>query len=427
MTEISDNGVFEEVPSPFCGVGTDDLAIKVVGKVVKVIKNGCRVNTPAFEQPIGDIRPRVEGKKVSLKVAIDRAANLLRKAQLPLFGGLATDVNGMRETLALADRTGAIVDNMNFEKALRNFRVVHDSGWINTTLAEVKNRCDLLVVVGCDIEALFPRFFERYLWTEDCMFLDDPGHRTVVYLGKGPSGSASKSPSGKPAKVLACPNADLPEVLAVLRALVKGNSLDITGVGGISVGELQRLAMQLKKARYGVVTWAAGAMEFSNADLTVETICQMIKELNVTTRCSGLPLGGKNGDQTSYQVAGWQTGFPSRIDFSAGFPEYDPYLNSIESRLADGSGDLLLWVSAFDAEATPPTTRLPRIVLGRSGMKFEKEPEVFIPIGTPGIDHSGHAYRTDNVVALRLPKLRESSLPATSDILAAIEQALQET
>jgi len=57
-------------------------------------------------------------------------------------------------------------------------------------------------------------------------------------------------------------------------------------------------------------------------------------------------------------------------------------------------------------------------------MQFVKEPDVFIPVGTPGIDHSGHAYRLDNVVAIRLKKLRDSGLPSTAEVLTAIEQAL---
>jgi formylmethanofuran dehydrogenase subunit B len=59
-------------------------------------------------------------------------------------------------------------------------------------------------------------------------------------------------------------------------------------------------------------------------------------------------------------------------------------------------------------------------------MTFEKEPDVFIPVGTPGIDHTGHAYRLDNVVAIRLKKLRDSNLPSTATVLNAIEQHLRE-
>ncbi len=413
-----------EVPSPFCGIGTDDLTIQVDGVSLKVVKNGCAVNTPAFEQAITDTRPRVDGKEVSLDQAVAKAAALLKNTKQPVIGGCATDVNGMRALLALADRSGAVVDNMNFTGARNNFLALQDSGWMNTTLAEVKNRCDLLLVVGTDLESFSPRFFERYLWNEESMFLDDTGKREIIYLGKAPSGNASTSPSGQKALVFECTNQDLPDVVAVLRALVKGNPIRVDSVGGIAVADLQGIADKLLAASYSVVTWAAGALAYSQAELTVQTVSEMVKDINNrNTRSSGLPLGGKEGDQTANQVCGWTTGYPARTRFSSGYPEYDPYLNDTNVLLANGEADALVWVQAFNAKAVPPVTSLPTIVVGRSGMTFAKEPDVFIPVGTPGIDHVGHAYRMDNVVAIRLKKLRESGLPSTSDVLNAIEQA----
>ena len=415
-----------EVSSPFCGIGTDDLTIKVDGLSLKVIENGCAVNTPAFEQPITDTSARVDGKEVSLEIAITKAAELLRDTKLPVIGGCATDVNGMRGLLALADRCGAVVDNMNFTGARNNFLALQDSGWMNTTLAEVKNRCDFLLVVGTDLEAFAPRFFERYVWNKEAMFVEDTSQRSVIYLGKAPSGQASTSPNGQKAQVLECATDDLPEVLAVLRALVKGSQIRATSVCGLAVADLQMLADQLKAAKYGVVAWAAGALAFAHAELTVQKLSEMIKDINdLNTRCSGLPLAGKEGDQTANQVCGWTTGYPARTRFSRGYPEYDPFLNETSVLLASGEADALVWVQAFNVNAVPPETTLPTIVVGRSGMTFAKEPTVFIPVGTPGIDHAGHAFRMDNVVAIRLKKLRDSGLPSTAEVLNTIEQALQ--
>lgn len=418
MTEIT------EVPSPFCGMGTDDLKIRVDGTTLQVTENGCAVNTPAFQQPISDTRPRVAGKKVSLQEAAKVAADLLTKAQQPLLAGCATDVNGMRALLSLADHTGAMLDNMNFNAARRNFLAMQDSGWMTTTLAEVKNRCDLLLVVGTDLESFAPRFFERYLWNRESMFLQDTGSREIIYLGKAPSGSASTAPDGRKAEVHVCADQDLPEVMALLRALVKGQPVQAESVAGIAVADLRSIADKLQQATYGVVTWAAGALEFSQAELTVQCLCEMVKDINKNTRCSGLPLGGREGDQTASQVSGWTTGYPPRIRFSRGYPEYDPYLYDAVSLLRGGEADVLLWVSSFDAAKIPPDSDVPGIVIGRSGMTFAQEPEVYIPVGTPGIDHAGHAYRMDNVVAIRLKKLRDSGLPSTAEVVTAIEQAL---
>lgn len=419
--------VINEVTSPFCGVGTDDLTIQVDGLAVKVIENGCAVNTPAFEQPIGDLNPQIAGKTVSLQEAANKAAGLLAASQLPVIGGCATDVNGMRALLSLADRCGAVVDNMGFNSARNNFLTLQDSGWMNTTLAEVKNRCDLLLVIGTDLDAAVPRFFEHYLWNE-AMFLPDAKQRKVIYLGKSPSGNSSTSPNGQAAQVFVCPDADLPDVVTVLRALVKGQPIQAEHVGGIAISNLKVIADQLKTAQYGVVTWAAGALGIgTHAELVVQTVSEMIKDINDGgTRCSGLPLAGKEGDLTANQVCGWTTGYPARVSFAKGFPEYDPYLFDSNAMLNNGEADTLLWVQAFNVKAIPPEMAVPTIVIGRAGMTFTQQPDVYIPVGTPGIDHAGHAYRTDNVVAIRLKKLRDSGLPSTADVISAIENALQE-
>lgn len=416
-----------DVPSPFCGVGTDDLSIQVDGVAIKVMQNGCSVNTPAFEQPIGDTGCKIAGKTVSLQEAVTRSAELLANTGQPVIGGCATDVNGMRALLSLADRTGAVVDKMGFNAARNNLLTLQDSGWMTTTLAEVKNRCDLLVIIGTDLEEAVPRFFERYLWT-DAMHLADAGQRQIVYLGKIPSGNASTSPNGQKAQVLACADAALPDVVATLRALVKGRSIQTENAGGIAVSELKILADKLLAAQYGVVMWGAGALGVNcHAELIVQTVSEMVKDINEKgARCSGLPVAGKEGGQTANQVCSWTTGYPARISFAKGYPEYDPYMFDSRIMINNGEADALLWVQAFNVDAKPPVSEIPTIVVGRCGMTFEKEPDVFIPVGTPGIDHAGHAYRTDNVVAIRLLKLRDTGLPSTAEVLSAIEHAFKE-
>jgi formylmethanofuran dehydrogenase subunit B len=57
-------------------------------------------------------------------------------------------------------------------------------------------------------------------------------------------------------------------------------------------------------------------------------------------------------------------------------------------------------------------------------MKLPQPPVVFIPIGTPGVDHAGRLVRVDNVVSLPLKDLGRAPLPRAAEILAAIEAAL---
>jgi formylmethanofuran dehydrogenase subunit B len=297
---------------------------------------------------------------------------------------------------------------------------LQDSGWITTTLSEVKNRLDLLLVVGSDIETHFPRFFERYIWNPETLFDQDTTQREIIYLGQSPSGQAAYRPDNRSPLVIHCKLDKLPEVVAVLRAQVAGNCLQAETAAGIEIGKLAALTGKLKQARYGVITWIAEQWAFPHAELSVQMLCELIMALNKTTRCLGLPLGGQNGQITVNQVCAWQTGYPVRISFGPGYPDYDPYHYSTERLLESEEADALIWISAFDQESLPPVTHIPTVVLGRAGMHFAQTPEVFIPVGTPGIDHAGHTYRTDYMVVMPLCKLRDSGLPSTAEILRAV-------
>ena len=57
-------------------------------------------------------------------------------------------------------------------------------------------------------------------------------------------------------------------------------------------------------------------------------------------------------------------------------------------------------------------------------MRFEREPEVFIAVGIPGVDHAGHLFRGDRVIALPLRTLRQNQLPSTAYVLDRIATAV---
>ncbi len=424
MTDKQSDGIYHDVASPFCGIASDDLVVEVNGNTVTVKENGDPVTRHGFETPLTDLSPRIKGQEVSLEEAVSHIVALLKNSKQPLIGGMGTDLNGARAAMALADISRATIDSQFSDAAFRNILVLQDSGYMTTTLTEVRNRVDLLLVVGSDIESAYPRFYERILWPQESMFGQEIESREIIYLGKKPSGDASTSPAGRKAEVIECDDADLPEVMSVLRALVNGKKVQAESVGGIAAADLAGIAEKLKAARYSVITWSGSQLNYDHAEVTIQNICEMIKEINQTTRSNGLPLGGKEGDTTVNAVSSWQSGYPMRTSFSRNMPDYDPYMNRGQRMLDEGEVDLLLWVSSFNTDGTPPKTDATTIVLGRSGMTFEQEPEVFIPVGVPGIDHVGRTFRCDSAVSVPLKKLRDSGLPSTYEVLTAVEQAL---
>lgn len=426
MNNFTQSGTIDAVTCTACGLLCDDLSINRDAEgSLKVTANGCAKSVAFFERPFNANQARVAGKTADLKVALDAATALIKQSQRPLISGLSADVQGMRAVMNLAERTGATIDHMNSKSSMRNLMVMQNSGWQVTTLTEVKNRVDLLLVIGTDIVSYFPRFFERNVWNKETMFDQDTSAREVVYLGgQNLDTSAGISPSGKAPTVLPCDSANIPEVLATLRALVLGKKLVAAEVAGVAVSDLSALAERLKAAKYAVVAWTSSALDFVHAELTVQNITGLIEKVNTTTRCAGLPLGGNEGDVSAYNTSSWISGYPYRMSYHRNYPDYEPYQYSTDRMLAEQETDALIWISALNPDRPAPKSATPTVVIGHPEMKFEQEPAIFIPVAVPGIDCKGTQFRSDSSVSLPLQKLRDRALPTLSDVLSAIESSL---
>jgi formylmethanofuran dehydrogenase subunit B len=384
---------FDDVACPFCGILCDDLTISRGSGGLKVLKNAA-------------------------------AAKLVKASSLPIFGGLGTDVEGMRAVMSIADHAGGVVDHALSEGQYRNFRVLQSGGWVMTTLTEARNRADLFIIVGSDIHKLHPRFFERVVCNERSMFSDTPPKRTVIFLGEGLDQSAAKGSRIGEVVSLPCKADRIGEIMTAMRAMAKGATITADSIGGLPRAAIENLVERCKAATYGVMVWAPPSLAFPNADLTVQAVAEYVKDINAHSRFAGLSLGGNEGAVSAGAVCAWQSGFPLRVSFASGKPDYDTERYAMARLLANKESDLLVWIASYTPDLSPPDTEVPMVVLGTPGLKFAREPAVFIPIGTPGADHAGLIVRCDNVVSLPLRNLGRSTLPRAADVLAQIEAAL---
>src|SRR3954465_6376972 len=412
---------FENVPCPFCGLLCDDLHLSTRAGSISVSANGCARSRRLFSADPGTAAGcAVDGRLVTFDEALSRATDILCQARRPLMLSAGTDVAGMRALVELAELSAGMVDHVNRETMFRNLRVLQDTGWISTTLTEMRNRADLLVIAGKEIGSRFPRFFERCFGPFETLF--DTGLRDLIFLGSLPD----DLPAVLKARATVFPFdlARLAEVVAFLRALLAGRPMRAGDVAGLSLDQLSSLVSRMRAAKYGVVSWTAGEFNFTHADLAIQAICDLVRDLNRKTRFTVLPLGGSDGDITAQQVTTWQTGFPVGVDFGLGAPAQvlRPQASILTGRR---EGDVLLFVSAFDSEKTPPATSLPTIVLGRAGMQTGSY-AVVMPIGVPGLHHAGHLYRTDNVVAMRMRQIANAGYPSATEVAQKLIAARRE-
>lgn len=414
---------YTDVPCPFCGLLCDDLVIQNNEGVITAEKNACPKAVKEFNRSVTANKPKINGKNATLEDAIKTAAAILKQSKQPLFAGLGTDVNGMRSVMDIADQTRGVVDHMQGARAAHNFKVLQDRGWINTTLMEVKNRADLIILAGTDTSA-FPRFFERMIQNKNSLFSKNLENRLVIYLGDSSAVAKLTDSNGLKIRQLKCKISQVGEVLAATNSLIAGAKLQAKKVAGVRIQDIVKLAEQMKIATYGVIVWSTADLNWEHADLTVQSICRLVEELNKTTRFAGLPLDGSEGGTTAASVCAWQSGYPLRTSFGRGHPEHDTLRFAADNILARNEADALVWISSISAGIQPPATDIPTIALTEPEMQFKQTPAVHIPVGTPGIDHTGYMIRCDNVVSHSLHQLQESDLPRVSLVLNSIQQAI---
>jgi formylmethanofuran dehydrogenase subunit B len=387
---------------PACGMLCDD--INPFNTSVDVLK-GCEKGIAFFALATNNTSPNIAGKPASLSQAVARVITILKASKQPLLAGLGTDLTGFRAAYQLADKSKVTLAHMNAVTTWRNMKVLQRVGWQTTTLTEVRNRADVIVLIGTDVVKHNPRFFERVVWPKEAMFVKNED-RDIIYLGgEGLDTSHGVSPKGKQPTVLPCDPTQLPELTAALHALVAGKPLTATKIAGIAIADLEGVANRLKQAKYVTMIWVAKDLDFPHAELTIQQITQTVIELNKTTRAGALAMGGSDGDTTVNYAHTWLSGLAIHEEV---LPEHDA----------------LIWVNSFSPDKALPKTNAPTIVIGNPNMQFETEPDVFIPIATPGLDCAGTMIRVDSNVILPLKKVKESNLPTLAEVLAQVEAAL---
>lgn len=419
---------------PFCSLLCDGFTVDV-GAELHLRGSVCaraRAGLATFDG-LGALTPSVDGVHQGLDVALDAAATHLAAARLPLFGGLATDVQGMRALYRLANLRGAIFDHAHGEAMMPALRMLQDRGQMFTTLAEIRNRADLIVCVGTRAVSGYPEFFRR------CAPVDGrvSGCR-VVFLGAGEGTPGAADIPWASAIDAVCPDGDLFDTVAMLAAQVDGRhlsrigagALDSTGAGAGEAGQapaepaltaLAELADAMRAAHYCVLVWEPARLPPHGA-LVGEALLRLLMNLNRKTRAGAFTLGGNDGAQTANGAMSWLAGLPLRSRVGPQGVDHDPLQYASARLLEERAVDLLLWVASFTPELPPPQTALPRIVLGHPGLAAScaQAGTVFIPVATPGINADGHLLRADSVVSLPLHALRDDGLPTVAAVARAL-------
>lgn len=389
-----------------CGLVCEDITVRMENGKIIAAENACLLCAAKLigQSSCGSATATIDGKPASFDTTIKRAAEILTASQSPLIYGLVgSDIATQRAAIALADHLGATIDPAlppHHRAAIEAFQSV---GISTCTLGEVKHRADLIVFWGCDPDATHPALRER--------FLTVPGEfvtkRQILAIGSQP-------PTGRIDGFLKLGVEDQHTFISTLRAIVDGREVDNKDK------HLQTLSEQLKAANYSVMFFGA---EMSGVP-ELEGLFQLVRQLNASTRCVVMGLGGTQIEN----VLTWQTGYPFAVNFALGYPRYCPQTFSANYLLENGQVDSVILLGSeglehFSASAKKQLKRLPIILLDDASRECTLKPAVSIPTAVTGIHCEGTVFRMDGV-PMKLPAIFESKLRSAADVLSAIQQGV---
>ena len=299
-------------------------------------------------------------------------------------------------------------------------------GKVSCTLGEVKNRADFIVYWGGNPAECHPRHFTKYTIMQKGKFLPAGRKaRTMVLV------DIRETPSAKAADIFLQirPGKDF-EVLTILRALIKGRPVNgvLAAETGLTIEQLQDFADQMKNARFGVIFFGMGLSMTRGKHMNSAAILTLVAELNAFTKFVCMPMRGHGNVAGSDMVLRWTTGYPFGVNFSRGYPRFNPGEFSTVDLLMRGDVDAALILGA-DPGATMPQpginhlARIPTIVLDPKVTYTSKLARVHITTAATGISAPGTAYRMDEIPLPLRPALK-SPYPTDEDVIRRIHQAV---
>ena len=190
-------------------------------------------------------------------------------------------------------------------------------------------------------------------------------------------------------------------------------------MAGVPIEQVVDLANQMKEARFGVVFFGLGLTQSDGRHMNIDAAVGLVAELNRHTKFLLTPMRGHYNVGGANTVTTWQTGYPYAVDFSRGYPRYNPGEYTSVDLLAGGEADAALViasdpVSNFPADAARHLAKIPVVTLEQKTTPTTMVSRVVIPVATAGLEAEGTAYRMDGV-PIRLRKLFEPPPGVRSD------------
>lgn len=422
----------EAAVCPFCACLCDDIVVLTEGNKIKEIRNACKLGMSKFLSVDKENRikiPMIEGKEVEYAEGIEKAAEILKKANKPLIYGLSNSgYNAQHAALKIArkkkgvfDTTDSICHNLFY---LQMQKMEHS--FYYATLDEIRDKANVVIYWGCNPLESHPRHLSRFsVYPIGRYVLEGAVNREVIHIDVAET--KLKKISKWFLKVKAGEDFKIAEIM---RKLVKGETKGLRElIEDIEEGKFDtigKIAESMSKAFYGVIFLGLGVLSNENATENIKSIFSLVEELNKKgARFVIFPMKGHFNVFGASQLLLRETGYPFGVDFSshnifeAGRTTVLDIIEEIDTALIIGADPF----SSFSMEKAKKLRDIPIILIDPFESITTQFSTIALPSAITGIEAEEIAYRMDGL-PLKLQKIIDCEYPTDNEILEEIYKRL---
>jgi formylmethanofuran dehydrogenase subunit B len=343
----------------------------------------------------------VNGERVSWEKALDTAADILVNAKRPFFFmGSETANEAMAVGIEMAEYLGGLVDGNATICHGPTVMAVQDAGQVGCTLGECRNRSDLAIYWGCNPADSHPRHMSRHSMYMRGFFTEQGYQaRKMVVVDPRRSPTAAQADVHVQLK----PGTDY-EVLDALMTILNGFEPhpSVEEVTGVSPEQLHQVADMVKNCKFGVIWVGLGIASSTGKHHNASIAMRLTQMANKYSKFVILANRGHCNVAGFNQVLSWTAGFPFAVDYSRGYPRFQPGEYSCVDALKRGEVDALLCMCAdlgghLPKKAVEHLMDIPVISLEIAPGPQAFVSDVILPGVLDGMECEGTFYRMDNV------------------------------
>ena len=411
-----------------CGCDCDDLWLWEHGGRIERLQGACPVGEAWFAQHTAPAAPaaRVDGVETEPSHALERAAEILGQARMPLIYGLGqASCEAQRQAVAVAEALGGVVAPADSVIDGSTALAYQARGASTATLGEIRDRAETVVAWRADPATTNPRLLPR-------LRLDRPGRlpsRALVVV------DSRRTATAEQAEVLIELPGELDfDALWALRALLRQVPLAREQASALPWAALERLAARLREADHVAFLYDAGLAGGRHGHAQVLALQALARDLHEQAakpvHAVTAHLRREANAAGAEAVLAWQTGYPGPVSFARGFPRAGADEFGAAALLAGGEVDAALVVGSDPLEHLPTGAArglraIPIVCVDARATRTAEVARVAFTTAAAGLHVPGTAHRLDGVpVTLRapLPSRRPSQdqlLRELADLLVA--------